>query len=99
MQRRVSRRDGMSSNGGGSPHLLRENWYVLIDEDTHCFSVVDPALDDVHLFPRWQRAHTTEHRNVRMYTVRITATREPVMAHAHKLGYRFSGARDLLGPC
>ena len=70
--------------------MARENWYVLIDEDTHSFSVVGPALDDVHLFPRWQRAHSTERRNVRMYNVRTTETREQVMAHAQSLGYRFS---------
>lgn len=70
--------------------MTSEKWYVLIDEDKHSFSVVGPALDDAQLFPRWQQAHEREQRNVRMYGVRITETREQVMAHAQKLGYRFS---------
>jgi hypothetical protein len=85
----------LSRTGGSSSvltgvNMLRENWYVLIDEDNHSFSVVGPALDDGELYPRWHQAYDEDHRNVRMYGVRTTETRDRVMANAQRLGYRFS---------
>lgn len=70
--------------------MSKENWYVLIDDDKHHFSVVGPALDDTEILPRWAHAWDEQRRNVRIYGVRNTETREQVMAHAAKLGYKFS---------